>query len=122
MQKHKKITEEDLRVTEVLIAESYTQLKSSVMKAPEKALKPVTDMVRDHPMASAATAVGAGLIAYQLFVQMRPKSAAKSQGDGKKCGSPGVIGQLLSMASPLLPIVLGFVEKKYGNTVFGDRR
>lgn len=121
MEKRKRITEEDLRVTEALIAESYADLKSSVMKAPEKAMKPVADIVRDHPMAAAATAVGAGLIAYQMFRTMSPKHEAHAHGGDKKPKS-SLLTQLLSLATPLIPVAIQFAEKEFGHLIFSDRR
>ena len=53
MKNPRQITEEDILVTEALIAESYGRLKKSVVQAPSRALGSVGGTIRNHPFAAA---------------------------------------------------------------------
>ncbi len=69
----KKVTEEDLKATEALLASSFKNMKSSLTRIPGDMVKPVTSTVKAHPYATLAAAAGAGLIAYQLIRLMTPR-------------------------------------------------
>ena len=45
MKNRRRVTEEDLRITEALIAQSYSRLKQSVIQTPSRAANP---LVRQH--------------------------------------------------------------------------
>ena len=115
MAERKRVTEEDVRVTEALIADSFARLKRSVAEAPEDALRPALDIVREHPFAAAATAAGAGALAYQLLrlVAPRPRSGAK----GRSLKS-GLTSQLLALA---MPDVASYLEQQLGRALAGRK-
>jgi hypothetical protein len=84
---HRRVTEEDLHVTEALIADSFGRLKRSIAEAPHEAIRPATDMIREHPFATTTAAAGAGVIMFQLakimFASRAPhKEAHKGRGLG----------------------------------------
>ena len=64
------VTEEDLLITEALIAKSYSQLKQAVIQAPSRALKSVSQTAREHPYATAGTAVVGGAAVYGIIKMM----------------------------------------------------
>ena len=51
MEGHRRVTEEDLHVTEALIADSFGRLKRSIAEAPHEAIRPAANMIREHPFA-----------------------------------------------------------------------
>jgi hypothetical protein len=72
--RNRPITEDDVLLTELLLAQSYGKLKHSVMQVSSDALSSVGASVagtaRKHPCATAGAAVGAGVILYGLFRMM----------------------------------------------------
>jgi hypothetical protein len=118
MEKRRKITEEDLLVTEALIAESYGQLKKSVIQIPSRALGSVRETITRHPFAAAGTAVGAGLAAYWLFKMITPHSVSKepdretNQRSGSGSRHPDYLMKVISLIIPLvIPFVTGYLKK-----------
>jgi hypothetical protein len=119
MGNHRRVTEEDLHVTEALIADSFGRLKRSVAEAPHEAIRPATNLIRDHPLAATAAAAGAGVIAFQVAKMMfgsRAPSKEASQGKGKGID---VMGPLLSMAAPY---ITGMLQQQLGKVLSGERR
>jgi len=111
MKKRKPITEDDILLTEALIAGSYARLKLSVVEAPSQVLGSMGKTVRDHPYASAAVAGGAGLLLYGIFDQMNRHGAAKEESRKQK-SRPDMTMEILSQVLPLVtPYIAGYVEK-----------
>jgi len=121
MESHKRITEEDLLVTEALIAESYGRLKKSVMQAPAKALGPITQAISEHPLEAAATAVGGGIAAYGIARIVSPHSRGKENGKkhGKKKKAKRRHDPMMDILSALIPMVMPYITaylEKYTGT------
>jgi hypothetical protein len=120
MENRRRITEEDLLVTEALIEESYGRLKKSVWEAPATALGPISQTIREHPLEAAATAVGGGIAAYGIARMMRPGTSAESgkkrQGKKKKAKRRhDPMMDILSAIIPLaIPYITGYLEKYLG--------
>lgn len=126
MEKRRRVTEEDLHVTEALIAESFGKIKQSVLSAPRNAVQPATSLIREHPFATAATAAGAGLVAYELIRLVTPRVVMKEisvqpQVEVKEAGRrrEDMTSQLLALATPYL---VGYLQQYVGRMVSGERR
>jgi hypothetical protein len=120
MENRRRITEEDLLITEALIAKSYGRLKKSVIQAPVKALLPVSQMIGEHPYEAAATAVGGGIAAYGI-ARMMTSGNGKEEGKkrhGKKKRARRRHDPVMDILSALLPLVIpyitGYLEKYMG--------
>ena len=116
---HRRVTEEDLHVTEALIADSFARLKRSVAEAPHAAIRPAADMIKEHPFATTAAAAGAGVIAFQLARMMfggggHHKEARRGRGIGMDA-----LGPLLSLAAPY---VTSMLQQQLGKALSGERR
>ncbi len=118
MEGRRRVTEEDLHVTEALIADSFGRLKKSIAEAPHEAVRPAADMIREHPFIAAAAAAGAGMVAFQVFKMVAPGPAPK--GHEKRGGlTSNLTGQLLSMAAPYIASML---QQQLGKAMSGERR
>ncbi len=115
MKNRRPITEDDVYLTELLIARSYGKLKHSVAKASSDALGSVGDAVggtvRKHPYATAGAAVGAGIIMFMLFRLMNRggSSRRKSSSEREKSRSgrhTDILGMLVPVAAPYLTAYL----------------
>ena len=114
METPRRVTEEDLLVTEAMIAYSYGRLKKSVVQAPCRALRSVGESVRKHPYEAAAVAGGAGLTLYGLFKLMNRPGAVKESGAGRggKKSRPDMTMEILSTVIPIVaPFIAGYLEK-----------
>jgi hypothetical protein len=122
VEKRRPITEEDVLLTELLIARSYGQLKHSVMKEPCKALGSAGGIVKKHPYATAAAAAGVGLVLFGLYRQMT--CSHKKHGSGKKGhkSQSTMAMDMISMALPIVtPYLAGYLEKHLGPMLSRDR-
>lgn len=126
METHRRVTEEDLIVTEALIAQSYSHLKQSVMQAPSRACRSfgetVGQTIREHPYASAATAVVAGAGAYGILNLMTSRPSVqevqeRSRGTIKHESShPDLMQEILLMMIPLAaPYLTDYIQKYLGS-------
>jgi len=112
------VTEEDLHVTEALIADSFGRLKKSITDAPHEAVRPASNLIREHPFITTAAAAGIGVVAFQAFRMMAPRKAAKGQ--EKRGGlSSGLVGQLLTLAAPYIASTL---QQQLSHALSGERR
>jgi hypothetical protein len=110
----KKVTEEDLKVTEALLASSFNNMKNSLARIPGDMVKPVTSTVKAHPYATVATAAGAGLMGYQLIRLMTPRVITREvkvgpQGEVKEPARASLASQILSIAAPY---ILGYLRQE----------
>jgi hypothetical protein len=128
MENHRRVTEEDLLITEALIAKSYSQLKQSVIQAPSRAYRSVGQTVREHPFATAATAVVAGIVVYGIIKLITPRtSVQEAQGRSrvtmqKDTSRPDLMHEMLSMIIPLVaPYITGYIQKYIGGILSGER-
>lgn len=120
MENHRRITEEDLRVTEALIAKSYGRLKKRVVQVPANVLVPVSRMISEHPLEATATAVGGGIAAYGLA---RMATSGSDAGSGKKHKGKkkknkrrsDPVSEIISALLPLaFPYLAAYIEKYLG--------
>jgi hypothetical protein len=118
VERRRQVTEEDILMTEAMIARSYGRLKQSVVQAPSQALGSLGKTVKNHPFAAAATAVGAGITLYGLFrVMTRQGAGSREQGS-----RPDMKMKILWMILPMVtPYIAGYLEKYVGRIFSGDR-
>ena len=128
MDNRRRVTEEDLLLTEALIAKSYGRLKQSVIQAPSRALRSAGQTAREHPLATAATAVVAGVAVYGIFKMMTSRgSVPEAQGRSrtplqKETGLPDLLHKMLPLIIPLAaPYIIGYVQKYLGKVLSEDR-
>lgn len=121
MERRRPITEEDILLTELLIARSYGNLKQSVVREASRTLSSVGGSVggtiKKHPYAAAGAAVGAGIILYGLFRLMNRDGPAKGRAAGGRdpMSRPGMTMEILSMIMPIVtPYITAYVEKYLG--------
>jgi hypothetical protein len=120
----RRITEEDLLVTEALIAESYGQLKQSVARVPSKACESVVKTLSDHPYATAGTAVVGGVALYGIIKMMTSHSSGQGAGRDRERDTcrPNHMHDMLTMVLPLVtPYLAGYVQKYLGSILSEHR-
>ena len=118
MENRRRVTEEDLLITEALISQSYGQLKQSVVMVPTRACRSLGQTVRKHPFATAAAAVIAGAGMYGIFKMMSSRSSGleapgrshvSPQNDMKR---PNMMHELLLLMIPLAaPYIMDYIRK-----------
>jgi hypothetical protein len=128
MENRRRITEEDLLITEALIAQSYSQLKQSVVQAPSRAFRSVGQTAREHPFATAATAVVAGVAVYGIIKLITSRNSVQdAKGRSrvtmqKDTSSPNLLKEMLPMIIPLVaPYIMGYIQKYLGRIQSGER-
>jgi hypothetical protein len=120
MKNRKQITEEDLLVTEALIAESYGRLKKSVVQAPHKALGSVGGTIRKHPFAAAAAAVAGGIGVYMIATRMASHRADARQ--KREQSSPDLVKEMLLIFLPMAaPHIAMYIQKYLGALVHSPK-
>jgi hypothetical protein len=121
MENRRRITEEDLLVTEALIADSYGRLKKNITHAPAKALGSITQTISAHPVEAAATAVGGGIAAYGIARMITPSSSAEegNKRHGKKKKAKHRHDPMMDILSALIPLAIpyitGYLESYVGH-------
>jgi hypothetical protein len=126
METRNRVTEEDLLITEALIAKSYSQLKQSVVQAPSRAFRSAGRTARRHPYATAGAAIVAGVALYGIFkmVTSPPSSHGQQRGSGtlkKDTGRPDLMQQMLPVLIPLVaPYIGGYIQKYLGKILTND--
>jgi len=129
MKNRRRVTEEDLLITEALIAKSYGQLKQSVVQAPSRAFRSLGQTAHDHPYATAAAAVVAGVGVYGIFKKMTSSQPVqKAPGNPQQspqtesCRPPDYLHDLLVMIIPLAaPYIASYIQKYLGSIQSGER-
>ena len=128
METRKRITEEDLLITEALIGKSYGQLKQSVTQVPSRAFRSAGQTARQHPYATAGAAIVAGVALYGIFKMMTSPASSHgaSAGSGpsqkKDTGGSCLMQQMLPMLIPLVaPYIGGYIQKFMGTMYSGER-
>ena len=123
MERRRQVTEEDILMTEAMIARSYGRLKRSVAQAPARAFSSAGETVRKHPFATAAAAVGAGIALFGLFRLMtRQGTREKDAGSRERRSSPDMTREILSMIIPLAaPYVTGYLKNYLAKVFSGER-
>jgi hypothetical protein len=128
VEKHRPITEDDIYLTELLIARSYGNLKQSVVQASSDAFGSVGESiggtVRKHPCATAGAAIGAGIILFGLFRMMnRGGSSREKRGsDREKRSRTDMTTEIFSMLMPIItPYVTAYLKKYLGRVFSKDQ-
>jgi len=122
LEKHRQVTEKDIIITEELITRSYGRLKQSVVQAPSRALRCVGNTLREHPIAAAGAAVGAGITLYGLFRLMTRQGSVKESVTWEKQSRPDMKMVILSLIIPILtPYIAGYLGKYVGRIFSEDR-
>ena len=128
MESRRRITEEDLLVTEALIAESYSRLKKSVVQAPSRAFRSVGQTVREHPFATAATAVVAGIVVYGIIKLITSRASVQKAQERervtlqKDTSRTDLMQEMLPMIMPLVaPYISGYIQKYLRGILSGER-
>jgi hypothetical protein len=127
VEKYRRVTEEDLQVTEAMIAESYGRLTQSVAKAPSRGLRYVEQTIRKHPFETAAAAIVVGIIAYALTRPKRPRIVFDKVDEQphvqvKKAECPDLMKEIVSVVIPLaIPYISGYIQN-YMSEIHSRRR
>ncbi len=129
MENRRCITEEDLLITEALIAKSYSQLKQAVVHAPSRALRSVSQTAREHPYATAGTAVVAGAAMYGIIKMMAPSASAKEAKERERvttmqkdtCRPDPMHDMMLTIIPLVAPYIAGYLQKYLGNILSEER-
>ncbi len=119
----KNVTEEDLKVTETGLAESYASLKQALTSIPSDAVRPFTDTVREHPYVSVAVAATTGYLAFRLLSMFFPRTkyvthevSVQPEIEVKEVGGregQSLFSRLLSQVVSLVtPYVMGYVQSE----------
>lgn len=116
MEKRRRVTEDDLLITEALIAKSYGRLKRSVVQAPSQALKSVSETVKRNPLATVAAIAGGGLVAYGLMRLVIPRGIGKEDRN-----RPNLTNEILSLIIPLAaPYLMSYIKHYLGRVLSGE--
>jgi hypothetical protein len=127
MKNRKPITEDDIWLTEMLIARSYGNLKQSVVRTSSETLGTlggtVGGTIRKHPYATAGAAVGAGIILFGLYRLLNRDGPTKGNTDGCRGRKSDMGMDILSMIMPLaMPYITAYLEKYLGSMVSRKQR
>jgi hypothetical protein len=124
----KRITEEDLLVTESLIAESYGRVRQSAAEAPSRALGSFCTTIKNHPFAAAATAVVAGAVMFGIFKLVTSRSSHNEEPERSRnllqrnTSRSDLTQEMLSMIIPLAaPYITGYIQNYIGRILSGKR-
>jgi hypothetical protein len=127
MVNRRRVTEEDLRVTEKFIAESYGAMKQSVIQVPSRASRSLGQTIRDHPFAAAGAAVAGGIIVYGIIKLLMSRSSGQESGGRSLTGrnyenrGPDITHEILSMMIPVVaPYVTGYIQKYISRMMSGE--
>jgi hypothetical protein len=128
MENHRRVTEDDLLITEALIAESVGRLKQSVAQAPSRALGSLSGTIRKHPFAAAATAVVAGAVVFGIIRLITSRASVKESQERSRntvqrtAGRSDLMQEMMSMVFPLVaPYLMGYFQKYIGRILSGER-
>jgi hypothetical protein len=129
MENRKRITEEDLLITEALIAQSYSQLKHSVVQAPSRAYRSLSQTAQEHPYATAGTAVVAGVVLYGIIKKMTSRHTPVQEAPVKEqvpvqkdtCRTDPMHDMLLMLIPLVTPYITSYIQKYLGEMQSGKR-
>jgi len=128
MENRRRVTEEDLRITEKLIAESYGTMKQSVIQIPSRASRSLGQTIRDHPFAAAGAAVAGGIIVYGIIKLLTFRDSGQESGGRSRTGRnyetrrPDITHEILSMMIPMAaPYITGHIQKYISRMMSGQR-
>jgi hypothetical protein len=112
------ITEDDILLTEMLIARSYGNLKQSVVRASSETLSSIGGSVGG----TAGAAAGAGIILFGLFKLMSRGSPSRGRAERGRKHSSDMGMDIISLITPLLmPYITAYLEKYLGQMFSKNR-
>jgi len=115
------ITEDDVLLTELLIARSYGNLKTSMVRTSFAALGSVGGTVKKHPYATVGAAVGAGILLFGLFSLMFRGGSGRGH-DREQSSRPDMTSAIFSLLMPVVtPYITAYLEKFLGRTFSKNR-
>jgi hypothetical protein len=121
VEKRRPITEDDVLLTELLIARSYGNLKQSVVKTSFEALGSVGGTIKRHPYATAGAAVGAGILLFGLFSLLIRGGSRKGHGREKRSRTD-MTTEIFSMLMPVItPYITAYLKQYLGRAFSKDR-
>ena len=134
MKDRRPITEDDILLTEMLIAKSYGNLKKSVVRTSSETLSSIGDSIsgsvggtiRKHPYATAGAAAGAGILLFGLF-RLMSRGGGPDTGRADRCRKQSARSdmgrEIISLITPMvLPYIAAYIEKFLGKMVTRERR
>ncbi len=124
METRKPITQEDVHMTELMIARSFANLKKSAVQTSRRSLKSTAGSLTQNPYALAGAAVGAGILLYGVFrLVTRRGSVQKSTAVERHSASrSGVTMELLSLMIPIVkPFITSYLEDSVGKRLSRGR-
>lgn len=110
MKDRKRITEEDLKVTERRISESWRGLKGAAMKAPGKAAEVAIGRMKEHPLITLALVAGAGMAGFGILKWV----LSCSRGGKKRESGSKVWDMALGLLPLALPHIIGLLKEFTG--------
>lgn len=129
MEKRRPVTEDDIYLTELLIAKSFGNLKHAVTRASSDALgslgESVGGTVKRHPYATTGTAVGAGIVLFLLFRLMGGGGSSKKSRDAprEERSRSGRATDLFGMLMPVvMPYLAAYIEKYLGQMIGKEQK
>jgi hypothetical protein len=127
MKDRRRVNEDDLLLTELLIARSYGKLKRSVIQMPSRAFASISRTVSEHPYATAATAVAGGAAAYGIVKMMSSHNPDRQAPDTsssrkKETNRPDLMQEMLPLILPIVtPIITSYIQKYLETIQPGER-
>lgn len=115
-----RVTEEDLRLTEALIGQSFARVKASVAEAPHELVRPATSAIREHPFIAAAAATGVGVAAFQVLRMLTPRVVVKevatdATGEVREARKGAdLTSQAISLVTPY---IMGYLQQELAKWV-----
>lgn len=105
-------------MTELLLAHSFENLKRSAVRASSRSLRSVGGKIREHPVAVAGAAAGAGILLFLLFRLISRGSSSDRGGGSRETARPDIAREIISMLVPVVTpyvtsYVRGFMERKF---------
>ena len=116
MEKRKPITEEDVRMTEQMIARSFENLKQSAVQTSRRSLRSAGGSLIRNPYAVAGAAIGGGILLYGIYRLVTRNGSAKKVSAVERPSS-SMSGVTLGLLSLIIPFVKPYVTAYIENTV-----
>jgi hypothetical protein len=123
------ITEDDIYLTEMLLAKSYGNLRQSVVRVSADTLgaagEAVGGTIRKYPVATAGAAVGAGILLVLLLKLAGGGGSRGRQGRSEREEKPrsnpamGLLGMLMPF---FMPYVTAYIERSLGLAAGRERK
>lgn len=120
MEKRRQVTEEDLLLTEALIAKSYGQLKQAVTQTPARVYESLSQTAREHPYETAAAGVVAGVAVCGIIKMKTSGSPGPDQERirvtiQKDTNRQDMMREMLPILMPMVaPYLAGYIRKYFG--------